>query len=195
MLTKILSAAHFGLKTIPVEVEANIASKGFPGFNIIGLPSKAVEEARERVKKALVNSNIKFPEAKITVNLAPADIPKEGSNYDLPIAVGILNALEVVALPEEKSYFFGELSLDGTLRHTKGVFLLAISAKENKIKNLFVPTDSANEAAVIKSLNVYPVTSLNDLVMHLNSTKVIAKTKYVEAQDLLEEAPVEFDFS
>jgi len=195
VLTKILSAAHFGLKTIPVEVEVNIASKGFPGFNIIGLPSKAVEEARERVKTALVNSNIKFPEAKITVNLAPADIPKEGSNYDLPIAVGILNALEVVALPEEKSYFFGELSLDGTLRHTKGVFLLAISAKENKIKNLFVPTDSANEAAVIKSLNVYPVTSLNDLVMHLNSTKVIAKTKYVEAQDLLEEAPVEFDFS
>ena len=135
MLTKILSAAHFGLKTIPVEVEVNIATKGFPGFNIIGLPSKAVEEAKERVKTALVNSDIKFPEAKITVNLAPADIPKEGSNYDLPIAMGILTALEFVMLPKERSYFFGELSLDGTLRHTKGVFLLAVSAKENKVKN------------------------------------------------------------
>ena len=100
MLTKILSAAHFGLKTIPVEVEVNIATKGFPGFNIIGLPSKAVEEAKERVKTALVNSDIKFPEAKITVNLAPADIPKEGSNYDLPIAMGILTALEFVMLPK-----------------------------------------------------------------------------------------------
>jgi len=195
VLTKILSAAHFGLKTIPIEVEVNIATKGFPGFNIIGLPSKAVEEARERVKTAIINSNIKFPDAKITVNLAPADIPKEGSNYDLPIAVGILNALEVVSLPKEKSYFFGELSLDGTLRHTKGVFLLAVSAKENSVKNLFVPNESANEAAVIKSISVYPITSLNDLVMHLNGTRVVKKTKYVEAVDLLEETPVEFDFS
>src|SRR5260221_7786362 len=133
MLTKILSASHFGLKTIPVEVEVNVAKKGFPGFNIIGLPNKSIEEAKERVKTALINSGIDFPNLKITVNLAPADIPKEGSNYDLPIAIGILHALGAIKLPSEKSFFYGELSLDGTLRHTKGVFLLGFAAKDKGI--------------------------------------------------------------
>ena len=175
MLTKVLSAAHFGLKTIPVEVEVNISTRGFPGFDIIGLPSKAVEEAKERVKTALVNSGIAFPTAKIVVNLAPADLPKEGACFDLPIAMGIIQTLEICPAPKNKSYFYGELSLDGSLRHSKGVLLLAISAKENRIKNLFVPYLSANEAAVIKSINVYPVKSLKQLVGHLNQLEEIKR--------------------
>lgn len=168
MLTKILSASHFGLEITPVDVEVNIFKKGFPGFNIIGLPNKAVEEAKERVKTALDNSNIEFPQAKIVVNLAPADIPKEGAGFDLPIAMGILASLEGVKLPSEKTMFFGELSLDGSLRHTKGVFLLAVGAKKLKVKHLFVPKESANEGSVVEGINVYPVESINQIVGHLN---------------------------
>jgi len=129
VLTKILSASHFGLEPNLIEVEVNVFKKGFPGFNIIGLPNKSIEEAKERVKTALINSNIELPNIKIVVNLAPADIPKEGSLYDLPIAIGILASLGEVKLPQEKSFFYGELSLDGGLRHTKGVFLLGLAAK------------------------------------------------------------------
>jgi len=105
MLTKILSASLFGLEIIPIDVEVNIFKKGFPGFNIIGLPNKAVEEAKERIKTALDNSAIEFPQAKIVVNLAPADISKESAGFGLPIAIGILASLEGVKLPREKQCF------------------------------------------------------------------------------------------
>lgn len=195
MLTKILSAAHFGLETVPVEVEVNIANKGFPGFNIIGLPSKSVEEAKERVKTALTNSGVDFPNAKIIVNLAPADIPKEGGNYDLPIAIGILHSLEAIKLPEEKSFFYGELSLDGGLRHTKGVLLLALYAKSKGVKNLFVPIESANEAAVIKGINVYPVKSLETISAHLNGGAQIANLVRQEKSAQQNFLRPEFDFA
>ncbi len=196
MLTKILSAAHFGLETIPIEVEVNISSKGFPTFTIIGLPTKSVEEAKERVKTALINSGIDFPLAKIIVNLAPADIPKEGSCYDLPIAVGILHSLGLIELPKEKSFFYGELSLDGSLRHTKGVFLLALAARNLKVSNLFVPQVSANEGAVIKNINIYPVFSLRQLLSHLAGVELIPKVKpTVFSPNLINEAIKEFDFS
>ena len=196
MLTKVLSASHFGLETIPIEVEVNVSKKGFPGFNIIGLPNKSVEEAKERVKTALINSGIDFPNIKIIVNLAPADIPKEGSNYDLPIAIGILHCLELVLLPVDKSFFYGELSLDGTLRHTKGVFLLALAAKREKAKNVFVPVPSANEASVVAGVNVYPVADLGQLIAHLNSGKVIKKATCVRFRSLTTiRPPVEFDFA
>lgn len=196
MLTKILSAAHFGLKTIPVEVEVNVAKKGFPSFNIIGLPNKSVEESKERVKTALTNSGIDFPEAKIIVNLAPADIPKEGSCYDLPIAIGILDCLGLVNLPDKKSFFYGELSLDGSLRHTKGVFLLAIAAQELGIKNLFVPTLSANEAAVLKKINIYPIDSLKQLISHLGQVEPIQKLRLSvqKGKGQKEDGRAEFDF-
>lgn len=197
MLTKVLSAAHFGLETVPIEVEVNVFKKGFPGFNIIGLPSKSVEEARERVKTALSNSGVEFPNLKIIVNLAPADIPKEGSCYDLPIAIGILNSIEAVKLPEQKSFFYGELSLDGTLRHTKGVLLLALAAKKEKVKNLFVPTSSANEAVVVEDLNVYGVEKLTDLVAHLNGLEAIKPILFsAKDQDFdKNHVSAEFDFS
>lgn len=195
MLTKVKSAAHFGLDTIPIEVEVNVFKKGFPGFTIIGLPNKAIEEAKERVKTALTNSGVDFPNAKIIVNLAPADIPKEGSNYDLPIAVGILHALEAIPLPETPSFFYGELSLDGSLRHTKGVLLLGLAAKRQKIKNIFVPAQSANEAAVVKGISVYPVTSLTQLIQYLNTKKGISKQTLVLDNTEEEIRNPDFDFA
>jgi magnesium chelatase family protein len=197
VLTKILSASHFGLEANLIEVEVNVFKKGFPGFSIIGLPNKSIEEAKERVKTALINSDIDIPNSKIVVNLAPADIPKEGSLYDLPIAIGILASLGNVKLPEEKSFFYGELSLDGGLRHTKGVFLLGLAAKALKIKNLFVPTDSANEAAVLSGINVYPVKSLLELISHLNGVKEIKKmsSSAKVSEGRFEEPQIEFDFN
>jgi len=190
-----MSATHFGLDTLPVEVEVNIAKKGFPGFNIIGLPSKSVEEAKERVKTALVNSGVEFPNAKIVVNLAPADIPKEGSSYDLPIACGILRSLEAISLPSEKMFFYGELSLDGSLRHTKGVLLLALYAKERGIKSLFVPKDSSFEAAVVSGVRVYPVENLAQILSHFNGGGQIGVFRGLKEIDIHEDIFPEIDFS
>ncbi|MBU2265385.1 YifB family Mg chelatase-like AAA ATPase [Patescibacteria group bacterium] len=173
MLVKIFSAANRGLETIGVDVEVNVAGRGLPGFDIVGLADKAVTESRERVKTAILSSNIEFPQKKITVNLAPADIPKEGSVYDLPIAVGILSTLTGCKVPE-KSLFFGELSLDGSLRHTKGALLMALFAKETGFESIFLPKDSANEAAVIKGIKVYPVESLQQLLEHFFDRKLIS---------------------
>lgn len=201
MLTKILSAAHFGLEPTPIEVEVNVFKKGFPGFSIIGLPNKSIEEAKERVKTALINSDINFPNIKIVVNLAPADIPKEGSLYDLPIAIGILSSMEdfELKLPKEKAYFYGELSLDGSLRHTKGAFLLALSAKKQKVGSVFVPSDSAAEAAVVKGVDVYPVKSLKQLINHLNGVEKIdvcrPSARSTRSGPRSTESNVEFDFS
>ncbi len=176
MLTKIPSVLYSGLEALPVDVEVNVASRGLPGFEIVGLPGKAVAESRERVKAAIVNSGMDFPSKKITVNLAPADIPKEGSFYDLPIAIGILSSVMDFDIPE-KSLFFGELSFDGALRHTKGAFLLTLFAKEFGYKNIFIPKDSANEATVFSSINVYPVERLSQLLAHFFNRQKIIKAE------------------
>ncbi|MFA6368944.1 MAG: YifB family Mg chelatase-like AAA ATPase [Candidatus Shapirobacteria bacterium] len=195
MLTKVWSMANVGLKTERVEVEVNVAEKGFPGFGIVGLSGKSVEETKERVKTAIINSDIEFPTAKITINLAPADLVKEGSAYDLPVAIGIITAIGELNLPKEKSYYYGELSLDGSLRHTKGVFLLALLAKEEGIKNIFVPRSSANEACVIEGINVYPVDNLKNLIRHLKGEKIIEALKLVNINEVLNDINPEFDFS
>lgn len=189
MLARIKSVANVGLESTLVEVEVDVAEMGFPGFTIVGLASKAVEEARERVKTAMINTGNGFPNKKVTVNLAPADIPKEGSCYDLPIAVGVLQAggeLELQADATEALYF-GELSLDGSLRHTKGVLLVGLLAKAMKIKRIFVPLLAANEAAVVDGIEVYPVRNLQELVLHLEGKKLIKKLNLItyngEAED------------
>src|SRR4051794_33837639 len=120
MLSKVNSSAIVGLNAIPVEVEIDIASQGLPSFTIVGLPDKAVEEAKERVRSAIKNSGGDFPAKRITVNLAPADLPKEGPSYDLPIALGILLASGQLQADISNALFMGELSLDGRLRHTNG---------------------------------------------------------------------------
>ena len=195
MLTKVLSVANYGLKAVDVDVEVNIARKGFPGFGIVGLVSKSADETKERVKTAIVNSDIEFPTAKITVNLAPADLPKNGSCYDLPIAVGLLACFGEIEMPTNSSYFYGELSLDGSLRHTRGVFLLAVQAKEQNIKNIFVPRLCAAEAAVIAGVNVFPVDDLKSLIRHLKGEKLIEPLKYIDTEELLSDIHPEFDFS
>ncbi|HOX96690.1 MAG TPA: YifB family Mg chelatase-like AAA ATPase [Candidatus Woesebacteria bacterium] len=194
MLACIRSAACVGLQSFSVDVEVDVADKGFPGFSIVGLPDKAVGEARERVRTALVNSSFAFPQKKITVNLAPADLPKEGSAFDLPIALGILLANGDMETNED-GLFFGELSLDGTLRHTKGALLLALFAKEQGVEKIFVPIESANEAAVVNGVQVIPVRCLKDLVSHLAGMKMIPPLKEIAIKALVEKAAPEFEWS
>ncbi|MFH2137731.1 MAG: YifB family Mg chelatase-like AAA ATPase [Candidatus Omnitrophota bacterium] len=192
MLVKVCSVSSSGLKTIGIDVEVNIASRGLPTLEIVGLPSKAVAESKERVKTAIINSQLEFPQRKIIINLAPADVPKEGSCYDLPIAMGILSSELGFDLPE-KSLFFGELSLDGTLRHTKGALLLALFAKEKNFKNIFVPKASANEAAIVRGVNVYPVENLNQLIDHCLVQTEIIPAEYRESS--ADEIFVEFNMA
>ncbi|MCK5674008.1 MAG: YifB family Mg chelatase-like AAA ATPase [Spirochaetales bacterium] len=177
MLFKVTSVSFSGLTTIRIDVEVNIADKGLPTFEIVGLPNKAVAESRERVRTALINSNLKFPLRRITVNLAPGDVPKYGAFYDLPIAVGILSEINGFTIPIN-AIFFGELSLDGSLRHTKGALLAALFAKENNMDSIFVPEQSANEASVVKGIDVYPVKNLNQLIKYLDSEIDIEPSNY-----------------
>src|SRR3989339_289806 len=126
MLARVKSIATVGLSTIEVTIEVDVATKGFPAFDMVGLPDKAVGESRARVRKAIENSGFTFPDKRITVNLAPADLHKEGSNYDLPIAVAIIAATGEIELPELNGYFYGELGLSGELKHVRGTLLTAL---------------------------------------------------------------------
>ena len=198
MLTKICSVAHVGLISVPVAIEVDVASRGFPGFTIVGLASRAVEEARERVKTAIVNSGFDFPPQKITVNLAPADLPKDGGAYDLPIALGILVAGGQITIDEKKlatTLFYGELSLSGGLRQTKGVLLVALFAKREKYKEIFVPIESANEAAVVSEVVVRPLRRLAQLIDHLKKVKIIKPLKSLPVAEVIETAAAEFDLA
>ena len=132
MLAKILSGAVVGLDAVLITVEVDIASQGLPSFTIVGLPDKAVEESKERVRAAIRNSGAEFPVKRITVNLAPADLPKMGPAYDVPIALGILSHRNNYP-PQRRTLYLGELSLDGTLRHTNGVLPMAMLAKVKQI--------------------------------------------------------------
>ncbi|MDP3982015.1 MAG: YifB family Mg chelatase-like AAA ATPase [bacterium] len=193
MLVKVQSAANSGLEALGVDVEVNISNRGLPGFDIVGLATKAVEESKERVRAAMGNSSIEFPQRKITVNLAPADIPKEGSLYDLPIAVGVMAGMFQCNVPAQ-SLFFGELSLDGRLRHTRGAVLMALFAKERGCKNIFVPQESANEAAIVTGVRVYGVKNLAEMAgFLLGTTKIKPVTYSAPAHDT---APAsEFDMA
>jgi len=193
MFVKVQSATNLGLETTGVDVEINISNKGLPVFEIVGLAGRTVDESKERVRTAILNSKIEFPQKRIVVNLAPADVPKQGSFYDLALAVGILSLVMDLQLPE-KSLFFGELSLDGALRHTKGCLLLALFAKENGFKNIFVPKESSNEAAIISGINVIPVESLNQLILHLLNKEKIEAAKYQKG-DNANDLNVEFDMA
>ncbi len=174
MLARVNSAAVLGLDAVPVEVEVDIASQGLPAFTIVGLPDKAVEEAKERVRAALKNSGADFPPKRITVNLAPADLPKEGPSYDLPIAVGILLASGQLQSDISDSLFSGELSLDGRLRHTTGILPQAILANAKGFAKFFLPSVNAKEAAIMEAVSVYPVDSLLSLFRHLTNSQPIS---------------------
>lgn len=169
MLAKIISGANIGLDAVIVTCEVDIAMRGLPSFTIVGLGDRAVEESKERVRAAFRNAGCEFPLHKITVNLAPADMPKEGPAYDLPIALGLLLSSGQISPGSEKinienTLIAGELSLDGSLRKINGVLPLAILAKEQGIKSMIVPKDNGLEAAVIEGLEVLAPDSLQQLV-------------------------------
>lgn len=169
MLSKVLSGATIGLDGVLIEVEVDVAERGFPGFTIVGLPDKSVDEAKERVRTAIINTSFNMPDTRLTVNLAPADIHKVGSAFDLPIALGILTAAGMVKKDLLKtSLFLGELSLEGKVRRVPGVLPITLMAKKKKIKNIFVPLENANEASLVDDIFVYPVEKLADLILHLN---------------------------
>jgi magnesium chelatase family protein len=167
MLAKISSCAVVGLEGTVVEVEVD-TSRGLPGMLLVGLPDAAVRESAERVRAAIKNSGLVFPSKRFTVNLAPADLRKEGPAYDLPIAVGVLVASEQLFPPDEKAMFVGELSLDGSLRHVSGVLPMASLVREQGYCTLYVPAVDAPEAALVQGIDVIPVDSLASLMGHLN---------------------------
>ncbi|UCD22149.1 MAG: YifB family Mg chelatase-like AAA ATPase [Chloroflexota bacterium] len=166
MLAKVKSAAVVGLEGAIVEVEVDL-SPGLPSFAIVGLADKAVQEARERVRSAIRNSYYKFPNRRITVNLAPADLKKEGPAYDLPIAIGILISSGQLNADLTHSVLLGELSLDGKLRHTHGVLPMVALARDRGLSTVFVPCDDAKEASLIDNVHIFPAESLAQLVVHL----------------------------
>lgn len=167
MLAKVTSCAVIGLDGVLINVEVDIAN-GLPAFHIVGLPDAAVQESRERVRAAIKNTGMPFPNTRITVNLAPADIRKAGPAYDLPIAIGILLAGEYTFGDIEGALFMGELSLDGAVRHISGVLPMAHMAKQESYSTLYLPADDAAEAALISEVTVYPVKSLLELIDHLS---------------------------
>ena len=172
MLAMAQTCAVLGLDGYIVQVEVDI-SPGLPAFNIVGLPDTAVQEARERVRSALRNSGCEFPMRRITVNLAPADVKKAGPAYDLPIAVGILVSSGQVQPPQGNTIFLGELSLDGSLRHTTGVLAMVSVARDQGFPAVHVPTVDAAEAALVDGLAVYPTSPLTELISHLRGESEI----------------------
>lgn len=178
MLAKIHSAALQGLKAIVVTVEVdNFDSGQMSRFNVVGLPDNAVKESQERVQSALRVNGYKAPHRSVLINLSPADVRKEGSGFDLPMAIGVMQSYEFLGADSTKDYMFvGELGLDGTILPVKGILPISIKARELGYKGLFVPADNAREAAVVNNLNVYGVSHLNDVIAFLNGLKPLQPT-------------------
>jgi magnesium chelatase family protein len=182
-LAKVNAAAVVGLDGQLIEVEVDISS-GLPAMTIVGLPDMGVQEARERVRAAIRNSGCTFPARRITVNLAPADLRKEGPAYDLPIAVGILLSSEQVAADVSEVLLLGELSLDGSLRHTHGILAMVALAKEQGLSTVIVPASDAREAALIEGISVIPVGSLSELIGHLRGIRSIPPYSSVPSEEI-----------
>lgn len=192
MMAKVFSCAVVGMDGEVVTVEVDI-SAGLPAFNIVGLPDAAVQEARERVRAAIRNSGCLFPPRRITVNLAPAVLKKEGPAYDLPIAMGLLLSSEQVVCDTSRAVFLGELSLDGTLRHTPGVLPMAALARERGFATVFLPVVNAPEASLVGGLEVIPVDSLSALVAHLRGEASLSPYQPDGSGDTVAELPLAMD--
>ena len=193
MLAKINSIAIIGLNAEKVEVEVDL-SAGLPAFNIVGLPDKAVEESKERVRSAIKNCGATFPQKRITVNLAPADIRKEGPSYDLPIAIGILLASEQIHFDPTASLIVGELSLNGELRHTNGTLAMAIAAREFGFAEIIIPKVNGREAAIINNINILGSHSLSELISHFRNEIIINPISFIPFTEVNEKT-YEHDFS
>ena len=187
-----MSSAVIGVDGFLVEVETDILN-GLPSFTIVGLPDKAVDESRERVRSAIKNSGVDFPVKRITVNLAPSDLPKEGSSFDMSIAVSILLASEQIVEDTEKCLFIGELSLNGKFRLTRGVLPAILLAKKKKFEKVFVPSENLYEASMVSGIDIYAVDSLKDLILFLDNKKEIAKITSVNFEEIQSESVYDYD--
>lgn len=179
MFSELKSVGLFGIDSYMIEVEADISS-GLPAFDIVGLPDTAVKESRDRVRAALKNCGCKFPLGRITINLAPADLKKEGSIYDLPVLIAILKASGQLDADVNDSVFIGEVSLDGRLRPVGGVLAIAITALKNGMKNVFVPEENTAEAAIISGISVYGINNVRQLISHLCGEEMLSPAPVTE---------------
>jgi len=167
VLACITTAAVVGLEARLVEVQVDIAHQGLPNFFLVGLPNAAVKEARERVRTAIKNSGLVYPLRRITANLAPAELPKQGPSYDLPLALAILVGSSQLEPPPVEAMFVGELSLDGRLRHTPGILPMVATARAAGLKRVYVPAEDAAEGALLDGIDVIATSTLSDLIAHL----------------------------
>jgi magnesium chelatase family protein len=195
MLATIHSGTTFGTDAILIEVEVDVSSRGLPALTIVGLPDKAVQEAKERVRAALLNSGADIPPRRITFNLAPADIPKAGPAFDLAMAIGLMIASGEITKPSNKAVFYGELSLDGSLRRTAGCLPVALMAQKEGISTLYLPAANVPEVSFIKNITVYPISNIKQLVLHLNGTKLVSPTKLQSLSTLLSDPEIDIDMA
>jgi len=194
MLVKTYSSTVFGIDATTITIEVNLGIG--VNFFLVGLPDSAVKESQQRIKAAFKNNDLKFPGKEITVNMAPADIRKEGSVFDLPIAIGILAVSEQVVIDKLAEYIIiGELSLDGNLNPLKGILPIALQAKKEGYKGIIVPMENANEAAVVAGLDVLSVNNLMEVVKFLNGEETIKPSVVnivAEFERMVEELEVDF---
>jgi len=184
VLARVYSCAVIGLDGVIVEVEVDVA-QGFPGMDIVGLPDAAVQESRQRVQAAIKNAGLPYPRRRLVVNLAPATVRKEGPAYDLPIAVGVLISEEQLPIEAvQDALIVGELSLDGSVRHSRGILPMAAVARQQGFKRIFVPEVDSAEAALIPDIEVIPVASLADLFAHLCGEQIILPRSPITPENL-----------
>ena len=195
MLVKVFGAAVQGINAILITIEVNV-TKGIKFF-LVGLPDASVKEAHERIKSAIQVNGFKFPRQQIVINMSPADLRKEGSDYDLPLAIGVMTASELIKSDKLSDYLMmGELSLDGNILPIKGALPIAIMAKENGFKGFILPTENAKEAAVVEGLDVYGVENIRQVINFMNDEIELEKTVVdIEQEFLNNQSNFEFDFS
>lgn len=184
MISNIKTISLNGIDGNLVEVQTDITG-GLPNIEIVGLPDTSVRESKERIRAAIKNSKIEFPSRKIIINLAPASTKKEGTSYDLPIAIGILQALGKITIDNlENTIFIGELSLDGKLMKVNGILPICIEAKKLNIKRIIIPKENVQEAAIVNEIEIIGVNNLTEIVDFLNGEIVINEEK-IDAEEIL----------
>lgn len=177
MFSTIISVGMLGMESFMVNIEADV-TMGKSRFDMVGLPDTAVNESKERVRAAIKNSGFAYPEIRKTINLAPADVRKEGPIYDLPILMAILIASKQIKPIEKDSAFVGELSLGGDVKHINGVLPMVIEARNNGIKQIFIPEDNKAEASVVDGITIYPVKNVRQLINHINNEELISPVEF-----------------
>ncbi len=192
MYSKTNTTTLIGLDGKLVEVESDITS-GLPSFTIVGLPDSSIKESRDRVRVALINSGYRFPAGRITINLSPADLKKEGTQLDLPIAISLLGSMGVINFDYEEYIILGELSLDGRIVPIRGALAMVIAMRELGFTKFIIPADNKDECAIISDIEIFPFDKLNDLVAFLNNEKKVKAYK-IDLSKITEEKTYDYDF-